>query len=101
MRSIPVFRDNVGSGSTGGGGGSSGNNLLVFDWNKVITEADRGFPRNDPPMASANGNWFTPINYAEGTFHIRAQIRSQATVKDNNLQLSGSTSFRWKPLPRR
>ncbi len=81
------FNISVGSGSTGGGGsGGSGDNLLVFDWNKVITEADRGFPKNDPPMASANGNWFTPINYAEGTFHIRAQIRSQATVKDNNLQ---------------
>ena len=73
------------TGGSGGGGGT-GNNLLVFDWNKVITEKDRGFPRDDPPMASANGNWFTPINYAEGTFHIRAQIRSQATVQDNNLQ---------------
>jgi hypothetical protein len=82
------FKINVGSGSTGGGGGgSSGNNLLVFDWNKAVTEADRGFPKNDPPLASANGNWFTPINYAEGTFHLRAQIRSQPVAKDMRLQL--------------
>jgi hypothetical protein len=74
------------SGGGGGGGGSTGNNLLVFDWNKTITEADRGFPRNDPPMASANGNWRSPINYAEGTFYVRAQIRSQPIVQSNNLQ---------------
>jgi hypothetical protein len=81
---ISVAGGSIGGGVTGGGG--TGNNLLVFDWNKPITESDRGFPRNDPPMASANGNWFTPINYAEGTFHVRAQIRSQSVVQDNNLQ---------------
>ncbi len=65
---------------------SAATNLLVFDWNEVVTQADRGFPWNDPPLASANGNWVTPINYAEGTFHLRAEIRGQPVAQTNRLQ---------------
>lgn len=55
---------------------SSGKELLVFDWNQPVTTQQRGFPWNQPPMASANGNWKVPVNYAEGTFHIRAHMQS-------------------------
>jgi hypothetical protein len=65
---------------------SAATNLLVFDWNEEVTRADRGFPRDDPPMESANGNWVTPINYAEGTLHLRAEIRSQPVAQTNRLQ---------------
>jgi PKD repeat protein len=50
--------------------------LLVFDWNEPVTIEDRGFPTHTPPLASANGDWTTPINYAEGTFYYRIEIRS-------------------------
>ena len=65
---------------------SAATNLLVFDWNEEVTKADRGFPWNDPPMESANGNWVTPINYAEGTLHLRAEIRSQPLAQTNRMQ---------------
>jgi hypothetical protein len=60
-------------------------NLLVFDWNKPVTVADRGFAWDYPPMPSANGNWTTPINYAEGTLYFRAEIRSQPVPQDMRL----------------
>ena len=50
--------------------------LLMFDWNTVITQANRGFPRDLPPLASANGDWTSPINYADGTLYLRAEIKS-------------------------
>jgi hypothetical protein len=65
---------------------SAPNNLLVFDWNTPITQAERGFPKNEPPLASANGNWVTPINYAKGTLYVRAEIHSQPVVQTNRFQ---------------
>ena len=65
---------------------SAATNLLVFDWNTPVTQAQRGFPWNDPPMASANGNWIAPINYAEGRIYLRAEIRSQPVAQTNRLQ---------------
>jgi hypothetical protein len=50
--------------------------LLMFDWNTVITQADHGFPRDLPPIASANGDWTGPVNYADGTLYLRAEIKS-------------------------
>ena len=50
--------------------------LLMFDWNTVVTEANHGFPRDLPPMVSANGDWTSPVNYATGTFYLRAEIKS-------------------------
>ncbi|HNS39983.1 MAG TPA: hypothetical protein PKJ56_07015, partial [Promineifilum sp.] len=53
-----------------------GQGLLIFDWNGVVTKDWRGFPWDGPPMLSANGNWVTPTNYAEGTLYLRMEIRS-------------------------
>lgn len=63
-----------------------GEELVVFDWNKPVTKADHGFPWDYPPMASANGNWTQPTNFAEGTLHFRAEIRSQPVAQDMRLQ---------------
>lgn len=57
-----------------------GEELLVFDWNKPVTEADGGFAVDIPPIA--NGDWTKPINFAEGTLYFRAEIRSQPVPKD-------------------
>ena len=32
------------------------NELLVFEVNRAVTTADRGFPRDDPPQPAANGS---------------------------------------------
>lgn len=60
---------------------SGGAEMLVFDWNKEVTEAQSGFPWDKPPLA--NGNWITPINYAEGTFYLRAEVRSIPVNQDD------------------
>ena len=52
-----------------------GEELLVFDWNKPITKQESGFGVDIPPLA--NGDWTTPVNFAEGTLYFRAEIRSQ------------------------
>lgn len=57
-----------------------GEELLVFDWNKPVTEADGGFAVDIPPIA--NGDWTKPINFAEGTLYFRAEIRSQPVPQD-------------------
>ncbi len=62
---------------------AGGSELVVFDWNKSITTQQRGFPWDNPPMPSANGNWLTPINYAEGTLYLRAEIRSIPVPQDD------------------
>ncbi|MCB0126456.1 MAG: hypothetical protein KDE58_29570 [Caldilineaceae bacterium] len=62
------------------------NELLVFDINRPITTADRGFPRNDPPRPEANGDWTNPINFAEGTLYIRVAVRSQPKAQAMRLQ---------------
>ena len=36
--------------------------LLIFDWNKPVTTAQKGFPWDKPPKQ--NGNWVSPVNYA-------------------------------------
>ncbi len=58
--------------------------MKVFDWNTTITESNRGFPHNTPPLE--NGNWVSPINYAQGTFHIRIEIRNQPVPQTMKLQ---------------
>lgn len=52
-----------------------GEELLVFDWNRPVTKDHSGFAIDNPPLA--NGNWTTPINFAQGTLYFRAEIRSQ------------------------
>jgi hypothetical protein len=69
--------------SSGGGGGR--NEMVVFDWNGPVTEANRGFPNNTPPRA--NGDWTKPINFAQGTLEYRLEIRSQPQPQDMRIQL--------------
>ena len=65
-----------------------GSELVVFDWNKPVTTTQKGFPWDNPPMASANGNWTSPINFAEGTLYLRAEIFSIPVPQDDmKLQL--------------
>ncbi|MCB0085253.1 MAG: hypothetical protein KDE47_30140 [Caldilineaceae bacterium] len=64
----------------------AGKQLLVFEVNRNVTKKDRGFPRNDPPRAAANGNWRTPVNYAEGTFYYRVEIRKQPVPQTMRIQ---------------
>lgn len=61
-----------------------GSELLVFDWNQLVTTAHHGFPWDKPP--AQNGNWITPVNYAEGTFHFRAELRHMPSQQDLYLQ---------------
>jgi hypothetical protein len=58
--------------------------LLVFDWNKPVTTAQHGFPWDKPPKQ--NGNWVSPVNYAGGTIHFRAQVNSMPVKKSMRLQ---------------
>jgi hypothetical protein len=67
-----------------GGTVAQAKELLVYDWNQPVTRNHRGFPRHFPPRA--NGNWRSPVNYAEGTFHYRVQIKSQPTPQRMKLQ---------------
>lgn len=62
------------------------NELLVFDLDRSITTADRGFPRNDPPRPEANGDWTQPINFAEGTLYLRVAVHSQPKPQAMRLQ---------------
>lgn len=62
----------------------TGQELLVYDWNKPITQAERGFPRINPP--TENGNWVSPVNYAAGRLYFRAEIRNMPTHKDFRVQ---------------
>lgn len=64
----------------------AGKELLVFEVNRNVTKKDRGFPRNDPPRSAANGNWRTPVNYAEGTLYYRVQIRKQPQPQNMRMQ---------------
>ncbi len=57
-----------------------GEEMLVYDWNKPVTKAESGFAIDNPPLA--NGNWATPINFAQGTLYFRAEIRSQPVAQD-------------------
>lgn len=65
----------------GGGGGGGKNEMVIYTWNGPVTEANRGFPWHQPPQE--NGNWVSPINYAQGTLYMRAQIRSQPVPQDD------------------
>ena len=62
------------------------NELLVFEVNRKVTTKDRGFSRNDPPRKEANGNWRTPVHYAEGTLYYRVEIRKQPQPQNMRLQ---------------
>lgn len=60
--------------------------ILVYDINRPLTKQDRGFPRDQPPRSSANGNWKSPVNFADGTIHYRVEIRQQPRAQTMRLQ---------------
>jgi hypothetical protein len=60
--------------------------LLVYELNRPITQKDRGFPKDMPPRAAANGDWTKPVNFAEGTLHFRVHIRKQPVPQNMKLQ---------------
>lgn len=51
----------------------AGEEMLVFDWNKKVQKWNDGFLKDKPPMQ--NGDWTAPINFAEGTLYLRAEVR--------------------------
>lgn len=53
----------------------SGKEMLIYDWNKPITEAEGGFAM-DKTSQYLTQNWVSPVNYAGGTLHLRARIFS-------------------------
>ncbi len=61
-----------------------GQEMVVFEWNGPITEAQKGFPWRQPPKA--NGDWTQDPNYAAGTLHFWVEIRSQPMPQDMRLQ---------------
>ena len=65
---------------------TSATELLVYDLNRAVTKRDHGFPKDLPPRAAANGDWTTPVNFAEGTLYFRVQIRRQPTPQDMKIQ---------------
>lgn len=74
----------------------TGSELLVFDLNRAVTEADRGFPKYGKVAAPSqnivemfsgtNGNWVYPVNYAEGILMMRVEIFSQPVPQEIKLQ---------------
>ncbi len=77
---------NSGSGSSGGSsaGSSGAKELVIFDWNKPVPKSLGGFPRFVPPPQ--NGNWKSPVNYAEGTFYVRVQVKKQPKPQNMRIQ---------------
>jgi len=67
--------------------GANPNELLIYELDRTVTKADRGFPRDQPPRAEANGNWTTPVNFAQGTVHYRVHVRSQPQPQNMRIQL--------------
>ncbi len=59
--------------------------ILAFEWDELVTESDRGFPRQQPPIN--NFDWTQPIDYANGTLYYRVEIKRQPQAQDMRLQL--------------
>ncbi len=49
--------------------------MLIYDWNKEITEAEGGFAM-DKTSQYLSQNWVSPVNYAGGRLYFRARIYS-------------------------
>ena len=60
--------------------------IVVYDWNKPVTTAQRGFANINNPTGEANGDWTFPIDYRDGTFYIRAEVRSQPVPQSMHVQ---------------
>lgn len=65
----------------------SENELLIFDWDGPVTKAEHGMPGLDEAILPwANGDWTTPVNFAQGTLYYRVQVRSQPVEQQMQLQ---------------
>ena len=60
--------------------------LLVFDWNGPITTDHHGAPSPDP-LPEWNGDWTQPVNFAQGTIHLRIEVRSMPQPQNMRLQI--------------
>lgn len=59
--------------------------ILAYEWDEPVTESDRGFPRQQPPIN--NFDWTQPVDYAHGTLYYRVEIKRQPEPQDMRLQL--------------
>lgn len=50
--------------------------LLVFEYDGIVTKLSKGFVWDMLSEAPNNGNWVEPVNYAGGTFHLYSHVRS-------------------------
>lgn len=64
--------------------GETGKELLVYDWNGEVAQSDNGFARHNPPQE--NGDWTSPTDFANGTFHFYVKIRDMPEPKEMQLQ---------------
>ena len=67
--------DNISLTPTGEVTDPPGGEMLIYDWNKDITEAEGGFAM-DKTSEYLGQNWVSPVNYADGSLYFRAEIRS-------------------------
>ena len=81
-----VSRPHVVAMESTAGSGTNPNELLIYELNRAVTRANSGFPRDQPPRAEANGDWTTPINFAQGTIYYRIHVRSQPQPQDMRIQ---------------
>lgn len=65
---------------------STATEMLVFEVNRKVTKKDKGFPRDEPPRSEVNGDWTTPVNFANGTFYYRVEIFKQPQPQPMQLQ---------------
>ncbi len=72
---LPLAIGGDGSGEPPSDPGDGETEMVIFTWDGNVNKSDHGFPRAQPP--DENGNWVTPVNYAEGTLHIKTEIVSQ------------------------
>jgi hypothetical protein len=63
---------------------SSSTEMLVYDWNKPVTKSDSGFPRMVPPPN--NKNWKSPVDFTDGDYYIRIQIKKQPKPQKMRIQ---------------
>lgn len=76
--------------------GGTGKEIKVFDWNWPVIEADRGFPKVEAVakpssrifemLPGSNGDWTSPVDYANGTLHMRVQVKSQPVSQPMQIQ---------------
>jgi len=60
--------------------------MVIYDWNKPVERTHKGMPRDNPPMASANGNWITPKNFYQGTLHFRIEMGTMPVIQTMQVQ---------------